>query len=180
MTTLPQSDRSLSVIQGEFRISEASEDLLSTVLGSCVAVCLHDPGRRIGGMNHFLLPFGQGHGTDRPVRYGLFAMEILVNELMKQGAVKARLQAKIFGGAKIMADLGDIGKANARFAQEFLHTEGIPCLAESLGGTNARRIVFRPSTGVARMMLVPSSNLSQIHPLLSPAKQEPDHRIDLF
>jgi chemotaxis protein CheD len=153
-------DRTVTVVQGECRISERPGDLLSTVLGSCVAVCLHDPKRRIGGMNHFLLPFGQESARDRPVRYGLFAMESLINDLMKAGAVKSRLEAKIFGGAKISADLRDIGRTNAVFAKEFLATEGIACIGESLGGTNARRVVFRPTTGQARMLLVASADVA--------------------
>ena len=155
-----QMDRTLTVVQGEFRISDQPGDLLSTVLGSCVAVCLYDPKRRIGGMNHFLLPFGQETATDRPVRYGLFAMESLINALMKAGAVKSRLEAKIFGGARISVDLRDIGRTNAVFAREFLATEGIDCSGESLGGTNARRVVFRPTTGQARMLIVPSTDVA--------------------
>ena len=155
-----RADRTITVVQGEFRISDRPGDLLSTVLGSCVAVCLYDARRCIGGMNHFLLPFGQATGTDRPVRYGLFAMESLINELMKAGAMKSRLEAKVFGGARISADLRDIGRANADFAKAFLANEGITCLGESLGGTNARRVVFRPTTGQARMLIVPNTDVA--------------------
>ena len=121
------------VVQGEFRVSDHPDELLGTVLGSCVAVCLHDPVRAIGGMNHFLLPFGQEEGANRPVRYGLFAMEMLINDLLKAGAKKPRLEAKLFGGARISADLRDIGQANSVFAREYLATEGIQCLGESSG-----------------------------------------------
>lgn len=162
-------DRSITVVQGEFRISDHACDVLSTVLGSCVAVCLHDPKRKIGGMNHFLLPFGLKTATDRPVRYGLFAMESLINDLTKAGAVKSRLEAKIFGGARISTDLRDIGRINANFAKEFLATEGIACLGESLGGTNARRVVFRPTTGQARMLIVPSTEVSALPVVIRPA-----------
>ena len=155
-----QADRTLTVVQGEFRISDQPGDLLSTVLGSCVAVCLYDPKRRIGGMNHFMLPFGQEIDTDRPVRYGLFAMESLINALMKAGAVKSRLEAKVFGGARITADLRDIGSVNASFARDFLATEGIAWVGDSLGGCNARRVVFRPTTGQARMLIVPTADVA--------------------
>ncbi|EEW24197.1 chemotaxis protein CheD [Rhodobacter ferrooxidans] len=175
-----QADQTTAVVQGEYRISEDPSEVLSTILGSCVAVCLHDPVRKVGGMNHFLLPFGQEEGTNRPVRYGLFAMEMLINALMKQGAKKTRLQAKLFGGARISADLRDIGKSNASFALEFLATEGIPCLGESLGGTNARRVIYRPTSGLARMLIVPSTNLAPVErqlPLNRPARQ---NMIELF
>ena len=170
----------VAVVQGEFRISPDPEMLLSTILGSCVAVCLHDPVCQLGGMNHFLLPFGQEEGTNRPVRYGLFAMEMLINALMKEGAKKSRLQAKLFGGARISADLRDIGQSNAAFAREFLATEGIQCIAESLGGSNARRVVYRPATGHARMLLVPSTNVDEFTPRPSSAKAPVDSGVELF
>ena len=174
------ADRLVSVVQGEFRVFEDPLVLLSTVLGSCVAVCLFDPVRGIGGMNHFLLPFGQEEGGDRPVRYGLFAMEMLINALMKGGARRESLQAKVFGGAKIMADLRDIGSANAKFTREFLATEQIACVAESLGGTQARRVVFRPSTGQARMLAVASSTLPPAAAAKPAPKPATTSRIDLF
>ena len=172
------ADRLVSVVQGEFRVFEDPLVLLSTVLGSCVAVCLFDPVRGIGGMNHFLLPFGQEEGGDRPVRYGLFAMEMLINALMKGGARRESLQAKVFGGAKIMTELRDIGAANAKFIREFLATEGIVCAAESLGGTQARRVVFRPSTGQARMLVVPSATATTSEPAKPPQNPASTPRID--
>lgn len=167
----------VAVVQGEYMVSADPEVQLSTILGSCVAVCLHDPGARIGGMNHFLLPFGQEEGTNRPVRYGVFAMEMLINALMKEGAKKGRLQAKLFGGARISSDLRDIGQSNAAFARDFLATENIPCLAESLGGTNARRLIYQPATGHARMLLVPSSS---VEPPPKPQPKPADAGIELF
>ncbi len=180
MTTAMTSRHPVAVVQGEFKISSDPELLLSTILGSCVAVCLHDPVRKVGGMNHFLLPFGQEEGTNRPVRYGLFAMEMLINSLMKEGAKKAHLQAKIFGGARISADLRDIGQTNAIFARDFLVNEGIKCLAESLGGTNARRVVYQPGTGNARMLLVPSTNLKEVVAPPTIAKLEGIGDVELF
>ena len=168
------------VVQGEFRVSDAPDELLGTVLGSCVAVCLHDPVRAIGGMNHFLLPFGQEEGANRPVRYGLFAMEMLINDLLKAGAKKSRLEAKLFGGARISAELRDIGQANSVFAREYLATEGIQCLGESLGGQNARRVVFRPATGQARMLIVPLTNVSPTDFVPAVPKAPRDSGIELF
>ena len=168
------------VVQGEFRVSDHPDELLGTVLGSCVAVCLHDPVRAIGGMNHFLLPFGQEEGANRPVRYGLFAMEMLINDLLKAGAKKPRLEAKLFGGARISADLRDIGQANSVFAREYLATEGIQCLGESLGGQNARRVVFRPATGQARMLIVPLTNVAPADLVPVAPKAPRDNGIELF
>lgn len=150
------------VLQGEFRVSRAPTTVLSTILGSCVAVCLWDEGVGLGGMNHFLLPFGPKAASSTPERYGVHAMEVLINALLKAGARRNRLQAKLFGGARLSATFSDIGQSNARFAREFLATEDIPCLAESLGGASARRILFRPATGQARQMLVPDANLEPV------------------
>lgn len=154
-----QTDQILHVLQGEFRISRAPDVVLSTILGSCVAVCLWDETVGLGGMNHFLLPYGPKAAGTAPERYGVHAMEILINALLSSGARRNRLKAKLFGGARVMAKLSDIGESNARFAREFLMTEEIPCLAESLGGTSARRVLFRPVTGQARQMLVPDTSI---------------------
>jgi chemotaxis protein CheD len=173
-------DRTTYVVQGEFCVSDAPDEILSTVLGSCVAVCLFDPGLRLGGMNHFLLPFGQDDPGSKPVRYGLYAMEMLINALLKRGASKARLQAKLFGAARLSTALRDIGSSNAEFARSYLKAEGIACLAESMGGTNARRVLFRPATGQARQMLVaPSSD--EMRDLRKPAPVAvPSPQIELF
>ncbi len=143
------------VIQGEYRVSSQADEVLSTLLGSCVAVCLWDPVERVGGMNHFLLPIGPKGATDGPMRYGVHAIEVLINALLRHGARRERLRAKLFGGARISSRLRDIGTANAIFARDYLVTEDIPCVAESLGGPSARRVLFRPSTGEARQLLVP-------------------------
>lgn len=131
--------RATHVIQGEFRVTNDPGIVLTTILGSCVATCLCDPVARIGGMNHFLLPEGEVK-QEVGFRYGLLAMELLINGLLKQGAQKNRLEAKLFGGAMMNGGLGRIGEANAIFARKFLADEGIPCRAESLGGTLARRV----------------------------------------
>jgi chemotaxis protein CheD len=146
-------DRTIYVTQGEFKVSGNPQDVFSTVLGSCVAVCLWDEARNIGGMNHFLLPSGpdsQGDGT----RYGVHAMELLLNAMFRQGTRRQDLRAKIFGGARISANLRDIGGANATFAKTFLATEEIACVAASTGGTQARRVLFRPFTGQVRQLIV--------------------------
>ena len=174
-----QTDQILYVMQGEHQVSSAPDVVLSTVLGSCVAVCLWDDVAGLGGMNHFLLPFGPKAAAETPERYGVHAMEILINALLKAGARRNRLQAKLFGGAQLSATLSDIGQSNARFAKEFLATEDIPCLAESLGGTSARRVLFRPRTGNVRQLLVSDTN---VEPPVSVAARAPPRpaSIELF
>ena len=148
-------EQTTTVLQGEFRISEDPGEVMSTILGSCVAACMFDPVARIGGMNHFLLPEGSS-GSSKQVKYGAYAMELLINGLLKQGARRDRLVAKLFGGATITEGLGDIGTANAEFARWFLDGEGIPCASESLGGRYARRIKFWPVSGQAKQLIVPN------------------------
>lgn len=151
----PGVPRTLHVIQGGYEATAHPNDMLTTILGSCVCTCLCDPVAGVGGMNHFLLPDG-GADTSGRLRYGLHAMELLINELMKLGAEKTRLQAKLFGGAMMHDGLGKIGRANGAFATRFLRTEGIACVGNSLGGTRARRIRFWPVTGRAQQLFLGS------------------------
>ena len=153
----------LNVIQGDFAISDDPNTVLTTVLGSCIAVCFFDLKRQIGGMNHFLLPSGEGE-TAGSLRYGANAMELLINGLLKKGAERHRLEAKVFGGARMMGNLRNIGQANADFARQFLRDEGIPCKAESTGGISARRIRFWPTTGLVRQLVV-QGNVEQVAPV---------------
>lgn len=155
--------RTRHVIQGDCVVEEAPDVELSTVLGSCVAACLFDPGLRIGGMNHFLLPDDGKPAGDN--RYAAAAMERLVNALLKRGASRAALRAKLFGGARMMPGLPDIGGRNAEAARRFLMAEGIACVAADLGGNEARRVRFRPAAGDARVLLLgPSAALAPERP----------------
>lgn len=144
--------RVIAVIQGDCIVETAPDVELSTVLGSCIAACLFDPDRGIGGMNHFLLP--DAGRNDGDIRFAAAAMERLVNALLRRGATRAGLRAKLFGGARMMPGLPDIGGRNARAAQRFLAAEGIPCLAADTGGSTARRLRFQPATGAARVLMV--------------------------
>ena len=141
------------IAQGEHAVGSAPEEVISTILGSCVAVCLWDPERSIGGMNHILLPDTQA-GSDGMDRFGGAAMEFLVNDLVKRGADRDRLRAKVFGGASMLSGKSDIGARNAAFAEAYLEAEGIPCDAENTGGTAARQVRFWPYSGQAKMRLV--------------------------
>ena len=145
----------IHVVQGEHRVASSPEVVLSTILGSCVAACMRDPVAGIGGMNHFLLPDGEGTGPrSSSVEVGVHAMELLVNGLLREGARRERLEAKLFGGARMIAGLSDIGGRNADFAETFLRREGIAYLGGSLRGRQARRIQFWPTTGRARQFVV--------------------------
>lgn len=141
--------RRVNVVQGEHFVTDDEGVTLTTVLGSCVAACLFDPQRGVGGMNHFLL--AESGGGEAAMRYGAYAMEVLINDLMKCGAARDRLQAKVFGGAKMMTGLNDIGAGNAAFVRRFLADEGIAIASESLGGFGARRVEFNPVGGRVRV-----------------------------
>ena len=166
--------RTVYVIQGEHHVSDQPDTLMTTVLGSCVAACLYDPVRRIGGMNHFLLP---EDSRRRDISFASAAMERLVNSLIKLGAQRPRLEAKLFGGGHMLTGLPDIGHRNGVAALAFLQGEGIPLRAKSLGGAQARRVRFWPATGKAQQML-----LDRTPELAAPPRPPPDDpgSIELF
>jgi chemotaxis protein CheD len=135
------------LMAGDYFATENGE-VLYTVVGSCIATCIYDKERKVAGMNHFLLP-----GMVRPDemltsevgRYGMFAMELLIGELIKLGAQRERLQAKLFGGGNVLkfrSSDGDITGSNIRFAKKFLELEGIPTVKQDLGGNGGRKILF--------------------------------------
>ena len=148
-------ERRVSIIQGECKISSDPDVVFSTILGSCVAACSRDPVAGVGGMNHFLLPGDDlGAGASDAECYGVYLMELLVNGLMKEGALRQRLEAKVFGGARMLTGLSDIGRKNADFATRFCEYEGIAVLGSDLGGEQARRVHFWPVSGRARLSYV--------------------------
>lgn len=149
MTSPFQNTKSVTVLQGEYKVSKDPSVVFSTVLGSCIAACIYDERNGVGGMNHFLLASSTAN-TAKSARYGIHAMEMLINGLMKKGADRRVLKAKVFGGAKMSANLHDIGGNNADFVQQFLQDEGIPVVSSSVGGNSARRVRFHPATGKAQ------------------------------
>jgi chemotaxis protein CheD len=143
----------VKVLPGEF-YATADDMLLVTVLGSCVSACIRDPQLGIGGMNHFMLPEGDSSGPiGNAARYGAYAMEVLINQLIKLGAVRSRLEAKVFGGGQIIAGMTqtDIGARNAAFVKTFLRDEGIPIAASDLGDIYPRKVYFFPAAGRVRV-----------------------------
>ncbi|MBB4955649.1 chemotaxis protein CheD [Agrobacterium vitis] len=144
--------RRVHIIQGEYKVISDPDVVLSTILGSCVAACLRDPVAGVGGMNHFLLPGSAtpGMGGGDATRYGVHLMELLINGLLKKGARRDRLEAKIFGGAKTIATFSNVGEQNAAFAMKFLRDEGIKVVGSSTGGEHGRKLEFWPVSGRAR------------------------------
>lgn len=171
-----QQHRRINIVQGECHVSGETDLSITTLLGSCVAACINDPVARVGGMNHFLLP-GEDTSSALVARHGVHLMELLINGLLKQGAARHRLEAKLFGGARTMQGLGDFGAANGRFAQEFLRREGIALTGGSLGGETGRRIEFWPATGRARQKLVRTAEEPRS---LMPAALPPSGELELF
>ena len=150
-------ERKVHIIQGDYCVGSEPSLVLSTVLGSCVSACLHDPKAGVGGMNHFLLPGEDGApGKRADERYGAYLMELLVNGLMQLGARRDRLQAKLFGGARVVRGLSDIGMKNGEFAERFLRYEGIAIVGADLGGERGRRLQYWPASGRARRSFLES------------------------
>ncbi len=137
------------VFQGETRVSDRPDEVMTTILGSCVAACIWDSAAGVGGMNHFLLP---GDMTERGsnLRYGVNAMELLINGLLKKNADRRRLRVKLFGGAKMFDGSAEVGAKNARFAEWYMENEGLQVVSSCLGGHHGRKIRFWPATGRAQ------------------------------
>jgi len=137
------------ILPGEYFVSNTGM-LLVTVLGSCVAACIRDADSGLGGMNHFMLPDDGGRETvGTSARYGTYAMEILINHLMKMGARRNRLEAKVFGGGAVLESLSssNVGVRNAEFVLEYLKTEKIPVVAKDLLDSYPRKVYYFPETG---------------------------------
>jgi chemotaxis protein CheD len=142
------------ILPGEFYISGQNE-IISTVLGSCVSACIRDTALGIGGMNHFMLPQHGGHSSiewdgaqvSSETRYGNWAMEYLINELLKAGAARNRLEIKLFGGGQVLANMTDVGARNIQFVENYLASEGMAVSAKDLGGIYPRKVMYYSDTG---------------------------------
>jgi chemotaxis protein CheD len=134
----------VKVLPGEFFVSD-EDMLIVTTLGSCIAACLWDRERRIGGMNHFMLPDGEGDSG----RYGSYAMELLINQLMKRGASRSSMEAKVFGGGAVIASMTslNVGERNTQFVIDYLRTERIPVVSKDVLDTCARKVCMLPASG---------------------------------
>ncbi|NJC39814.1 chemotaxis protein CheD [Brevundimonas alba] len=176
---LAPPSRRVHVGQGEHQVTDDPSVLLTTILGSCVSMCLRDPVAGVGGMNHFLLPEGQGGGTDAGRRYGAYAMEVLINDCLKAGGRRDRLEAKLFGGGRMFDALRDVGQANADFAERFLRDEGIAHVGGSLRGAGGRRVQYWPVSG--RAMQRPVADAMAVAPeVIRPAPVADAGALELF
>jgi|SRR3990167_1166555 len=147
----------VKVLPGEYFVT-ADEMLIMTVLGSCIAACIWDPQARVGGMNHFMLPEG---GADTSGRYGSYAMELLINEMMKLGARRESMQAKVFGGGQVMHNFTslNVGERNTRFVLDYLQTERIAIVSKDVLDIHPRKVCYFPASGKAMV-----KRLAHSHP----------------
>lgn len=178
MTTFPGRASVTYITQGEQAIGRREADVISTTLGSCVAVCLWDPVQGLGGMNHILLPEAPLNRTSL-VNVGATAMDRLVNALLKAGCDRRRFRAKIFGGSAMVAGLSDIGVRNVAFARDWLSAEGVPCDGESVGGRLARQVRFWPATGRAQQKLVSGAEAA-VPDRPAPPRPADEGEVELF
>ena len=142
--------QAVKILPGEYFVT-TKDQLIVTVLGSCVAACVYDAEKKIGGMNHFLLPNDGQSGqsiVNESARYGAYAMELLINHLLKLGARKSHLEAKVFGGGNVLQGIthNNVGQRNAEFVVEFLANESIPLVAKDLLDRFPRKVYYFPAT----------------------------------
>lgn len=147
----------VKVLPGEYFVHD--EDLvILTTLGSCIAACLWDRNARVGGMNHFMLP--DGAGVQDCGRYGSYAMELLINELMKKGATRSTLEAKVFGGGQVISGMNsmNVGQRNTDFVINYLKTEHIPIVSKDVLDVYPRKVCFFPASGKAMVKRLAATN----------------------
>jgi chemotaxis protein CheD len=175
------NSQTVKILPGEFYVTRQPEGLITT-LGSCVSACIRDASLGLGGMNHFMLPLNSrdrnaeedSHPWSVAARYGDYAMELLINAIVRNGGARKNLEVKIFGGAKIIAHMRqDIGRLNIDFIREYLKIEELQVLAEDLGGCYPRKVLYFPATGKARV--------KRLEPLVSAtiARREAHYRSGL-
>ncbi len=143
------------ILPGEYYVTRDPDEMVVTVLGSCISACIRDPELGIGGMNHFMLPVKKDESEARvhgnAERYGSFAMESLINQVLNRGGQRQYLEVKVTGGGKVLAITSDVGRKNIAFVREFLREEGFEILAEDLGDVYPRKVYYQPGTGRLRV-----------------------------
>ncbi|MEY8877753.1 MAG: chemoreceptor glutamine deamidase CheD [Leptothrix sp. (in: b-proteobacteria)] len=162
----------VKVLPGEYFVHD-EDVLIMTTLGSCIAACLWDRNARVGGMNHFMLP-DVGAGMTDGGRYGSYAMELLINELLKRGASRATLEAKVFGGAAVISGMSslNVGERNTRFVFEYLQTERIPVVSKDVLEIYPRKVCFFPASGKAMVKRLAPTNPDAVLALDRAAAQQ--------
>ena len=151
----------VKILPGEYFVHD-EDILIMTTLGSCIAACIWDRNARIGGMNHFMLPDNAGEGGQASGgRYGSYAMELLINEMLKRGASRGSMEAKVFGGGQVVAGMNtmNIGERNTAFVLDYLKTERIPIMSKDVLGPYPRKVCFLPASGKAML-----KRLAATHP----------------
>lgn len=190
----PAFDRGVvtTIHQGDCLVGGEEDLTFSTILGSCIAACIRDVEARVGGMNHFLLAEPSGSARDRygaSARYGAFAMEQLINKVLTRGTGrKVNLEIKVFGGGLINSALTDVGAKNIEFVRQFLADEGYAVAGEDVGGSFARRVMFKPHSGRAFVKRLDSDaganvareELSIVRKRVAPRAPAPVADIELF
>lgn len=159
--------QALKVLPGEYLVT-GNDVMLVTVLGSCVSACIRDPLAGIGGMNHFMLPDAEpdqrSSWANESARYGSYAMEMLINDLLKRGAARSRLEVKVFGGGAVLAGftVSNVGERNGRFVLEYLRNEGLDISSQDLFDVCPRRVHYFPRTGKVMVKRLPSANDTEV------------------
>jgi len=146
---------------GDHYVTSRDDELIVTVLGSCVAACIRDPLAGVGGMNHFMLPAsstGLWGAASASMRYGNFAMERLINDILCRGGLRGRLEVKVFGGGAMFTGGPMIGHQNADFVEAYLRAESMPIAARHLRGLHARHIEYLPLTGQVMLLEMPQQD----------------------
>lgn len=182
--TLSQDDLpTFKVMPGEMHIGTQPE-MITTTLGSCIAVICWDPALQIGGLNHFMLPCSSSHQQDGP-RYGAYAMEMLINGLIHLGSSKRRLQLKCFGAAQISGFGPSVSSSNINFIRRYIANERLQLVGEDLGGQQPRQVKFNPYSGKAWVKSLPTTQSNQLsrreRRYLDDVDSELDHsNVELF
>jgi len=179
----------VKLLPGDYYVTRR-EEVLDTILGSCVSACIRNPRLRIGGMNHFMLPRPSGNGIDtwehiagRATRYGSASMEQLINRILSAGGTRADLEVKIFGGGRVLSSMSDIGNHNVIFVREYLKQEGLKVTSEDVGSNYPRHVQYFPMTGRVRVrhLTARADVVSQEQQFLNRIENKPiAGEIDLF
>lgn len=147
------------ILPGEYYVT-TNDEVIVTVLGSCVSACIRDKVFGLGGMNHFMLPhstkdysnhIANGDSWSEATRYGGYAMEMLINDILKHGGRKENLEIKIFGGGRIISNMTDVGRRNVEFVEEYIANEGLKLISEDTGDIFPRKVVFHPNSGKVKV-----------------------------
>ena len=163
-------NNAVKVLPGEFFVHD-QDILVMTTLGSCIAACLWDRDRRIGGLNHFMLPDG---GDTDCGRYGSYAMELLINELIKRGATRASMEAKVFGGGAVIGGMNtlNVGERNTLFVLDYLKTERIAVVSKDVMDVYPRKVCYLPASGKAMVKRLATTNTEALAALEAAAAQK--------